>query len=56
MFIKPHTTTDLGLIRVIDYPIFKEAKIGATITKQAFKVREHETDTIGFTNIGETPM
>lgn len=44
------------MIRDIDKPISKAAKIGAIMIREAYEARGHKSDTIGFTNTGETSI
>lgn len=44
----------LGLIRDFDNPILK-AKVMTISLQEAFQARGHGIDTLGFTDIGETP-
>lgn len=55
-FMRPCSTTDLGLISDVANPISKTAKLGATLIQVVYEVTGHETDTTGFTDIDEIPL
>lgn len=45
--------TDLGLIRDMDNPISKMAKLVGTIIRESYEAQKQGVDITGFTNMGD---